>query len=582
MMISNQLKPMEGKVSPIDKRISILLFFIIIFGAAIIFRLFFLQVIQHSFYLSLAQERQEVLKSLIPQRGSIYVRENGELYSLVTNREYFLVYAEPAKISDVGKVIDRLTPILNLEEKEWKELLGRISKKNDPYEPVKHKVTKKQVEELEKLNLAGIGFLPETYRFYPEKGLGSHIFGFVGIKDDKKIGQYGLEGYFDQELSGRPGLIKSFKDAIGSLITIGPRSIKKAENGIDLVLSLDRQIQYTACQKLKRFYDSYQAQGGTVIIMAPKTGAILAMCSYPDFDPAEYQLTKDINYFNNPAIFYEYEPGSVFKTMTMSAALDVGKITPETTYEDTGELKIGPFTIRNFDNRAYGQQTMTQALAQSLNLGAAYAAEQIGRNVFQDYVKRFGFGQVTGLELETEVDGSIKNLEKIADVYYLTASYGYGISVTPLQLAAAYGAIANNGLLMKPYVVAEKILVDGTNLITKPESISQVISEKTASIITGMLTQVVESSYDRKAKVPNYYLAAKTGTALIPAPGGGYGNETIHTIVGFGPVRNPAFVILIKMDKIKNGPRFASDSIGPLFGEIAKFLLNYYQIEPDY
>ena len=172
---------MEGKVSPIDKRISILLFFIIIFGAAIIFRLFFLQVIQHSFYLSLAQERQEVLKSLIPQRGSIYVRENGELYSLVTNREYFLVYAEPAKISDVGKVIDRLTPILNLEEKEWKELLVRISKKNDPYEPVKHKVTKKQVEELEKLNLAGIGFLPETYRFYPEKGLGSHIFGFVGI-----------------------------------------------------------------------------------------------------------------------------------------------------------------------------------------------------------------------------------------------------------------------------------------------------------------------------------------------------------------------------------------------------------------
>ncbi|HLC89599.1 MAG TPA: penicillin-binding protein 2 [Patescibacteria group bacterium] len=578
----SQSKTIESRQQPINRRMKILLFFIFLFTAVIIIRLFIMQILEHDFYLSLATAKQEVVKSLIPQRGSIYVREKDELFPLVTNRDYYLAYAEPSKIQDLKKFIDGIVPILGLEEKEWQELLTRLNKRDDPYEPIKHKVTKKQMQDLEKLNLPGLGFSPESYRFYPEKDIGSHLFGFLSIKDDKRIGQYGLEGYFNNEFSGKQGLIKSFKDALGSLITIGQRSIKKAENGADLVLTINRKIQFVACQKLKEFYERYQAEGGSVIIMEPKTGAILAMCSYPSYDPAEYQKTEDINHFNNPAIFYGYEPGSVFKTMTMSAAMDVNKITPQTTYEDTGELKVGPFTIRNFDNKAYGKQTMIQALSQSLNLGAVFAAEQIGRNVFADYVKRFGFGKITGIELDTEVSGDIKNLDRPGDVYYLTASYGHGLTVTPIQLITAYSAIANNGTLMKPYIVSEKILANGESLVTKPTETRQVISQKTTAIITGMLTQVVESSYDRKAKVPNYYLAAKTGTALIPAPGGGYSNQTIHTIAGFGPVRNPAFAILVKMDKIKNGPGFASDSVGPLFGQLAKFLLDYYQIPPDY
>ncbi|MDX9893333.1 MAG: penicillin-binding protein 2 [Patescibacteria group bacterium] len=568
--------------SQIQTRIVLVFLFVGLLGILIIGRLFSLQILQHQFYLALASETQEVYKNLFPQRGSIYVREKDQLYPLVTNRDYYLVYAEPVKVKDSAKIVDSLTPILDLKEDEWKSLLTSLNKTGDPYEPIKHKVTKPQVEQIESLNLEGIGFIPETFRFYPEKNIGGHIFGFVGFKDEEKVGQYGLEGYFNDELSGKSGLIKSVKDALGSLITIGPRSVQKAEDGVDLILTIDRQVQFTACQKLKEFYDWYQASSGTVIIANPKTGAIVAMCSFPDFDPEFYNEVEDINYFNNPAIFGAYEPGSVFKTITMGAALNEGKITPETTYEDTGELKVGPYKITNFDNKAYGQQTMTQALSQSLNLGAAFAAQQIGGSTLADYVKRFGFGTNTGIELNTEVPGNIDNLDRRGDVYYFTASYGHGITVTPLQLVAAYGAIANNGRLMKPYIVGEKIYSNGRVEITQPQFVRQVIENKTATILTGMLTQVVESSYDKKARVPNYYLAAKTGTALIPGSGGGYSNQTIHTIVGFGPVSDPSFVILIKIDKIKRGPAYASDSVGPLFSQLSQFLLNYYQIPPDY
>lgn len=575
-------KRFKGKDVIKESRIAILTVVIFLFGVAIIIRLFSLQVLQNSFYLLMASEIQEVYKKLLPQRGSIYIKENQKLYPLVTNKDYYLVYAEPVKIKEPKVIIDKITPILGLKEEEWKKLLTALAKGQDPYEPIKHKVTAEQIEKIKELELEGIGFLPESYRYYPEKNIGGHIFGFVGFKEDKRQGQYGLEGYFDQELVGKSGLLKSVKDALGSLITVGPRLIKPAQNGIDLVLTIDRRVQNFSCSKLKEFYDRYQAEKGSIIIMEPRTGAIVAMCSYPDFNPEKYNEVGDINNFNNPAIFYDYEPGSVFKTFTMAAALDTDKITPETTYEDTGELKVGPYTIRNFDQRAYGIQTMTQALAQSLNLGAAYAAQKAGKEVFRDYVRNFGFGKNTGIELATEVPGNISNLDRRGDVYYLTASYGHGISATPLQLITGYSAIANGGLLMKPYIVAEKIMSDGESLVTQPKSLRQVIKPKTATIITGMLTQVAESSYDRKAKVPGYYLAAKTGTALIPASGGGYSNETIHTIIGFGPVSNPRFTVLIRMDKIKRGPAFASDSVGPLFRQIAEFLLNYYQLPPDY
>ncbi len=579
MVLVKRLSSQEEKK---EVRITILTVVIFLFWLLVITRLFVLQIVQNSFYSLLASEKHDVYKSLFPQRGSIYVREDNELYPLVTNKDYYLVYAEPTKIESPQKIVDKITSILDLKEEEWKELLNKLAKNDDPYEPIKHKVTLEQVDQIKALNLTGIGFLPESYRYYPDKSIGGHIFGFIGFKDEQKIGQYGLEGYFEKELAGKSGLIKSVKDALGALITIGPRSIKPAEDGVDLVLTINREIQFFACQKLKEFYDWYQAQRGSVIIMEPQTGAIIAMCNFPDFDPENYNKVEDINYFNNPAIFYDYEPGSVFKPITMAAALDTEKITPQTTYEDTGEVKVGPYTIRNFDNKAHGVKTMTEVLEESLNTGAMFAVEKTGKEVFRKYVEAFGFGSPTGITLNTEVAGDTSSLKKKGDIFYLNASFGQGITVTPLQLITAFAAIANNGKLVKPYIVAEIIKPNGEVVKTQVKEIRQVIKPKTATLLTGMLTSVIERSYDRKAGVSGYYIAGKTGTAQVASPTGGYSNETIHTFVGFGPVSQPKFVMLVRMDKLKRGPSFASDSVTPIFSKIAEFLLNYYQIPPDY
>lgn len=575
------LRPRSNLVDPIfEKRLIILLLFIFLFGVVIIVRLFILQVMQNNFYKLMASEKHEVYKNIFPDRGSIYTRENNELYPLVTNRDYYLIYADPRKIESPNKIIDSITPILELQENEWKALLPKLSDKSDPYEPIRHKITKKQMEQIDDLKLAGINFIPENYRYYPEIGIGGHIFGFVRTKDNEKIGQYGLEGYFNKELSGKSGLIKSIKDALGSLITIGPRSIEEAEDGVDLVLTIDRHVQFTACQKLKEFYEYFKAESGTVIIMEP-TGAIIAMCSFPDFDPEKYNEVKDINYLNNPAIFTSYEPGSVFKTITMAAALDAEKITPQTTYEDTGEIKVGPYSIRNFDKKAHGIKTMTEVLEESLNTGAMFAAEKVGKNIFNRYVRDFGFGKNTGITLDTEMPGDISQLDKKGDIYYLTASFGQGITATPLQLVTSYAAIANNGILNKPYIVSEIIKSDDVTEVIKPQEVRRVISSKAAALLTGMLVSVTEKGYDKKAKVSGYYLAAKTGTAQVAGAAGIYSGKTIHTFIGYGPVSKPKFVMLLKLDN-PQGIGFASDSLGPLFRQISEFLLNYYQIPPDY
>lgn len=563
-----------------DKRILIFFGLIILFAGAIIVRLFILQIIEHPFYAVMASERQEVLKNLFPERGSIYTSEKDGLYPLVTNRDYYLIYAVPSEIDNAGKVVDALTPILGLDEPGWKDLLSRLSKRDDPYEPIKHKITKEDKEKIEALKLKGIGFTTETYRFYPEKQIGGQIFGFVSTKDDKKIGQYGLEGYFNTELSGKNGLIKSFKDALGSLITVGPRSVEQAQDGSDLVLTIDRTVQFNACQYLKKYYDYFHADSASIIVMEP-TGGILAMCNFPDFDPENYSQVKDISYFNNPTISATYEPGSVFKMITMAAGLDTGAVTPETTYIDTGEVKVGPYTIRNFDKKARGEQTMIQALDESLNTGMIFIEQKLGLDTFRSYVKNFGFGQKTGITLANEVSGNVTPLDKTGDIYGMTASFGQGISVTPLQVAAAYSAVANKGILMKPYIVSEVIDYKGNKIETKPTPIRQVISAKTASILSGMLASVVQTSYDKKASVKGYYMAGKTGTAQIPGPNGSYSSKTNHTIAGFGPVSNPRFVIVARLENPK-GIGYAADSVTPLFRQMAEYLLNYYQIPPDY
>lgn len=594
-----------------DRRLKLIRIIIFLFAGVIAFRLFSLQILNNDFYSALAAGQHEIYKEIFPERGRILMQEvrtseespDKKVYPLATNQSLYLVYADPRKIKTAEELAKELAEIFYVREKKdneeltaeeieaveksekeklEKELLAKLKKENDPYEPLRRQATEAMLAKVKELQAEGIGFIEEEVRYYPENNLGSHFLGFVGTEDNKKVGQYGLEGYFQSELGGKQGFLSSEKDVAGRWISISGRDWQKAEDGADIVLTIDRNIEYFACGKLKEAVEKHGADGGSVIIMDPKTGAIWAMCSYPDFDPNNYAKVENINIFNNPAIFYQYEPGSVFKAITIAAALDVGKITPMTTYVDEGEIKVDDRTIKNSDLKAHGVQTMTQVLDESLNTGAVFAVFQIGPEIFKKYVEDFGFGRETDIELDFESAGNIKSLDKKGKIWSATGSFGHGISVTPIQIVTAFSAIANGGKLFKPYIVDEIIKSDGKTVKTEPKVIRQVITSRTSALLGGMLVSVVENGHGKRAGVSGFYVAGKTGTAQIPKKGGG-GYETDATIgsfVGFAPVEDPKFVMLTKIDH----PRttiWAESTAAPLFGEIAKFMLNYLKVPPS-
>ena len=304
-----------------------------------------------------------------------------------------------------------------------------------------------------------------------------------------------------------------------------------------------------------------------VIVQNPKTGAILTMAATPNFDPNTYNEFS-ISTFLNPNVESVYEPGSIFKMITMASALDAGKITPETTYNDTGSLVLNGKTIRNWDLKAHGVMTMTQVIEKSLNTGAAFAERALGPEDFYDYLVKFGLKDKTSIDLPGEVVGSLRPLEvDKRDVNFATASFGQGISVTPIGLLRAMSAIANHGVMMKPYLNAEK----------DPEEVGRIISEDASRKTVGMMVNAVNIA--QIAKIQNYNVAGKTGTAQIPARGG-YTDDVINTYVGFAPAYNPKFIILIRMDKPAGAP-LAGLTVVPAFRDLAQFILNYYNVPPD-
>lgn len=559
-------------------------------------RLFNLQVLSYEDYRVAAEDEHQLLRKIHPDRGSIFLRERSanvsasqylmevageKLFPAVTNREYMLVYAVPKSIEDPTAVAEKLAPLLSFDEEAKKKLLERLSKKGDSYEVLKRKVPSSQWEEIKKLKIGGINASPESYRFYPEKGLGGHLFGFVGYSGDSVKGLYGLEGYFDDILKGKEGSLRFESDARGALIPVGEKRIVEAVQGSNLVLTIDRTIQLMACDRLSKWVLKHGADGGTVIIMNPHTGALYAMCSVPDFDPENY-FEADVKHYPNPAIFAPYEPGSIFKPFTMAMGIDREKVTPATTYVDTGEVKIGSFTIKNSDNKAHGKQTMMDVLDQSLNTGVIFVARKVGIDAFREYVKKFGFGIPTGIELDREVSGTVAGLAEKQEIYMATASFGQGLSVTPLQITTAYATLANGGNLVQPYIVDEIIKSDGSRHRTEPKVIRRVIGEKTATIISSMLVNVVRKGHGKRAGVDRYYVAGKTGTAQVArSDGRGYERDiTIGSFAGFAPVDNPRFVMLVKVDRPRD-VQWAESSAAPLFGDLAKFLLQYFEVPPD-
>lgn len=549
-------------------------------GVLLVLQLFRLQVLDHRFYAALASGQHDIYQDLFPERGEIFVAEqNGELFPVAVNRDLTLVWADLRAVDNPTRAAKVLAEILGLNELELKTKLSRT---DDPYEPIAHLVSDEQVTSIKQYELSGIGFRPEETRVYPERGFGGQVLGFLGLNENgERLGRYGLEGFYNELLRGAQGFLRGERDPAGRLIAVAGRAFEPAKDGADLILTIDRRLQFFVCEKLREAVEWHGADGGSVVVLNPKNGAVLAMCGAPDFDPNIYREVENAAIYNNPALFYDYEPGSVFKAITMAAALDTDAVGPQTTYVDEGLAQIGSHTIRNSDNKSYGVQTMTRVLEQSLNTGAIFAMRETGQQSFKSYVERFGFGEAAGIDLQSEVSGNTGALNEKGEIYFATASFGQGITVTPLQLVSAFASIANGGQLMRPYVVRAVREKDGVMREIRPEIRRQVVSERTAKLLSAMLTSVVERGHGKRAGVPGYYIAGKTGTAQIPKKDGpGYEpGAHIGSFIGFGPVEDPVFAMAVRIDRPRD-VQFAESSAAPLFGKIAQFLLQYYGIPP--
>lgn len=567
-------------------RFYVLIFVIFFCFAAIIFRLFSLQVLNHGSYEAKAIIQQQGFQEISAVRGEIFMKDRYSeddslslFFPAAINKDFYKVFAVPKEIQEKEESVESLSPLLGIDSKILAE---KIFKADDPYEPLKSKVDSGTAQQIKELDLKGIYLETETWRYFPADDFACHLLGFVQQSEgEQSKGQYGIEEYYQQDLAGKTGTARAEKDSKGQFISVSREIIQKAEDGADLVLTIDPNIQSFIEGKLKTAAQSWQVTSGTIVLMDVRTGAVKALANWPTFNPNKYNEVNNINLFSNPAIHALYEPGSVFKPITMAAALDQGTVNPQTTYEDKGSVKVGDRVIENALPGAEGIQNMIQVLEKSLNTGIVFVQQKLGKEKFRDYVEKFGFADKTGIDLRGEAKGNLSNLATKGDVEFATAAFGQGIAVTPLELVTAFAAIANNGKMMKPYLTEKIINSKGKEKITKPQEIRQVISSETASRLTAMMVSVVKNGHAKRAGVAGYSIAAKTGTAQIPDfKSGGYSDETIHTLAGFFPAFDARFALLVKLEKPKS-VRFAESTVAPVFGEIAKYVLDYYEIPPN-
>ena len=575
-------------------RLKIFQILIFIIATVIIARLFYWQFIS-KIDASLKASRQE---SEVPApRGEIYTRDG---FPLVANQEAFLIYGKPSEIKNPKAAAEILAPYLISEkyatpgaklseeekvkkEKEIREketeIAGRLANRNLFWVQIARKVPSFVKGLLEAKKVEGLGFEADEKRFYPEASMAAALLGFVGSdKFGQDTGYFGLEGYYDRRLKGKPGRLGQESDPFGLPILVGKYRPIKPEKGSSLKLSIDRVMQFIVEDKLRLATEKYGAKSGTVIVADPKTGRILALATFPTYNPA-LRLAFDESLYKNPAVADTYEPGSTFKLVTMSAALDLGTVEPNTKCDIcTGPRQIGGFEISTWNKKYWPNSTMTQIIEHSDNIGMTFVADKLGRDKLYNYIVKFGFGNPTGIDLQEESSGFVRDKDEWREIDLATTSFGQGIAVTPIQMVQAVSAIANGGKLITPKVV-EKITNDEEESV-KPDDIRQVISPKTAAQITEMMTNAVQNGEARAFAPKGYRIAGKTGTAQIPVAGHYDPNKTIASFVGFSPADDPKFVMLVLFNEPSSSP-FGSETAAPTFFEIAKEIFNYLGIPPS-
>ncbi|MFQ6014358.1 MAG: peptidoglycan D,D-transpeptidase FtsI family protein [Anaerolineae bacterium] len=507
-------------------------------------------------------------------RGVIRDR-NG--YPLALDSYYYQVYASPDMMGSEKERQEIAEEVAEILGRPGQEIMDKLRDKTQEFVVLASWVEWEVGQTIKERHLLGIGADPQPRRLYPARTLAAHL---LGVATLEQKGVFGIEGFYNALLNGEDQLCKIESPTPDRHVTIGLREFVPSYGGCDLILTIDWALQEMVARELATAVAETGAEGGTVIVMDPRTGAILAMASHPSFDLNEYSNIP-IEQLTNPAVSKDYEPGSVFKIVTMAAALDSGVFRPGDTCYDTGSITVGEQKIMNSDRRAYGRVSMTDILVYSLNVCAAYISTTLGPDTFYEYVGRFGFGRRTGIDLAAEINGSMRLRGDpewhISDLG--TNAFGQGIAVTPLQMITAVAAVANGGQMVRPYVV--KDIIAGDRVIpTEPAVGPWVISTSVAEELTQMLVEVVKKN--EAAMVRGYSIAGKTGTAQIPDPQAGRYDPkwTIASFAGYAPVDDPQFVVLVKLDKPQTS-EWGAEVATPVFSRIAQQLFRYLDIPPD-
>lgn len=584
MSAMNKIKSIKKNTARFESprrswRIYGLVFFIFFAATCILGKLYILQVARHSTFMALADNQHKKTTEMAAKRGEIFLQDENDLYPIAVNRELQMAYAVPREMQNANEAAEKLVEILGLDGGFLKE---KLSNPNDMFEILKHKLSEDETQKIKDAKIAGVYLMPESFRYYPAGELAAQMIGFVGSNGEEQRGMYGIEAYFEKELRGEAGLRNQESDSRGRWIPVSDRNVQETKDGSDIILTINHTVQFEVEKILKQAMEKFSADSGTVIVMEPKTGKILALANQPSFNPNDFASTEDIYRFSNPAVAEPYESGSVFKVFTAAIGIDDGKINPDSTYSDTGVVSEAGYEIHNSDMKANGTQTMTEVLEKSLNTGVIYIEKLVGNRMFADYIERFGFGEKSGIDLPGEVSGNTKNLSNPkTTINFFTAAFGQGISVTPIQLISGYAALANKGVLMKPQIIDKFRYSDGYEEEVKPQEVRQVISESTAQQVSQMLRSVVTKGHGKRADVPGYLVGGKTGTAQV-AKSGAKGYEegmNIGSFAGYAPTNDPQFVVLVKIVNPK-GVEWAESSAAPTFGQVMKFLLEYYKVQP--
>ena len=554
-------------------RLRVIFFLIPLFALLIVIRLFYWQVIRGPGLAERADRQHQDVVILASQRGDI-LDSSGELLAGTQNLYHLFVY-QPQLEKDKAEVIDLLAPVLATSagalDQTRTQLLDRLNLTSN-WVSLKHYLTPDQKKAIEALNLKGLDFEDEFTRFYPEASLAAQVLGFVGSDlAGQPQGYFGLEGYFDRQMHGREGKVRSEKDAFGNPILIGRYNLLSNITGRSIVTTIHKQTQFLVETLLRDGLDRYRAKAGNVIIMESATGKILAMAAYPNYDPGHF-ADFDKSAYKNPNVANLFEPGSIFKVLVMAAALNEKVVTPDTICDIcTGPIRIGQYTIKTWNEKYYPNSTLTDVIVHSDNIGMVFTARLLGKEKLARYLTDFGLGRLTDIELQEETAGSKRFQTDLKDIDLATNSFGQGIAVTPIQMLTAVNAIANKGVLVPPTIV-ERVIAGDKDVALPPRKEKKVIEPEAATQIRDMMIAAVNRGEAKWARPKNIEIAGKTGTAQIPIAGHYDPEKTIASFVGFFPARQPRYTMLVSLTEPQTSP-WGSETAAPLWFAIANQLL---------